>query len=32
MEPLPLPLFDVFALALPRGLGFGENPTPPRSE
>ncbi|EKT4070742.1 hypothetical protein QEG16_000759 [Stenotrophomonas maltophilia] len=26
MEPLPLPLFDVFALALPRGLGFGENP------
>ncbi|WP_233842254.1 hypothetical protein [Dyella sp. 2HG41-7] len=26
MDPLPRSIFDVFALSLPRGLGFGENP------
>lgn len=26
MDQLPFSMFDVFALALPRGLGFGENP------
>jgi hypothetical protein len=26
MDPLPRCMFDVFALSLPRGLGFGENP------
>lgn len=26
MDKLPYSLFDVFALSLPRGLGFGENP------
>ena len=26
MDPLPYSLFNIFALSLPRGLGFGENP------